>query len=419
MFALEEKGSDVKTEVIAGLTTFMTMAYVIIVHPSIMQAAGMPQEAMTVVTALVTGIFTIFMGLYTNLPFALAPAMGSNAFMAYTLVAGGVATWQQALAMVFISGIVFILLTVMGLREVIVEMVPASIKFSIGSAVGLFIAQLGFSNAGFLAFENGMLSLADITGAGTILAIIGFIIIICLMALEIKGALFWGIIATSIIGIPLGVTNIPDSLISLPPSIGPIAGKLDIVGALKFSFIPLMFVFFSGDFFSTMGTLLGVSGKAGFLDEEGNLPEIQKPFLVDGLATAIGALMGTSTVTTYIESASGVEEGGRTGLTAIVTGIAFLLMIFFTPVATMIPEQATAPALILIGLLMMPAIQNINFNDFTESLPAFITIIFTAYTFNLANGISLGILSYVLVKLVSGRKEDIPQGLYWLCIPLL
>ncbi|MGM0603866.1 MAG: NCS2 family permease [Bacillota bacterium] len=417
-FALEANNTDVKTEVLAGLTTFMTMAYVIIVHPSIMSAAGMPVGAMTVVTALVTGIFTLFMGLYTNLPYALAPAMGSNAFMAYTLVASGLTTWQQALAMVFISGITFIILTVLGFREVIVEMVPTSIKTSIGAAIGLFIAQLGFSSAGFMDFQNGLLTAGNIKTPGAILAIIGFFLIASLMALKVKGALFWGIIATTIIGIPMGITQIPDTFISMPPSIAPIAFKLDISGALKFSFIPLMFVFFSGDFFSTMGTLLGVSAKAGFLDEDGNLPNIEKPFLVDGIATTVGALMGTSTVTTYVESAAGVEEGGRTGLTAVVTAAAFFLMIFLTPLAAIIPGQATAPALILIGLMMMPAIKEIDFDDITESLPAFVTVIFTAYTFNLANGISLGIISYVLIKLVSGRKDEIPVGLYFLCIPL-
>ena len=418
-FSMEELGTDVKTEVLAGLTTFMTMAYVVIVHPSIMEGAGMPVEAMTVVTALVTGVFTIIMGLYTNLPFALAPAMGSNAFMAYTLVAAGVVNWQQGLGMVFISGIAFILLTVLGLRKIIVDMVPSSIKFSIGAAVGLFIAQLGFSNAGFLDFDAGLLALGDITETGTILSIIGLFILMSLMVLDIKGGLFIGIIVTSLIGIPMGVTPLPDSLVSLPPSISPIAGELDVLGALRFSFIPLMFVFFSGDFFSTMGTLLGVANQADMLDEDGNLPEIEKPFLVDGLATTVGAFLGTTTVTTYIESASGVEEGGRSGLTAIVTGLSFLLVIFFTPIVQVIPEEATAPALILIGLLMMPAIKKINFDDFTESLPAFITVMFTAYTFNLANGISLGIITYVFVKLVAGRKEEIPLGLYFLCIPLL
>ena len=304
------------------------MAYVVIVHPSIMQAAGMPAEAMTVVTALVASIFTILMAFYTNRPFALAPAMGSNAFFAYTIVATGMATWQQALGMVFISGIVFLLLTLLGLREAIVNLVPRSIKLSVGAAVGLFIAQLGFSNAGLVTTGRNLLTIGDIKTPTALLAIAGFFIIATLMALKIRGALLWGILITTVIGIPMGITEIPSSLISAPPSIAPRAMQLDILGSLKLVFIPLMFTFFAGDFFSTMGTLLGVGGKAGLLDENGDLPDIQKPFLVDALATTVGSLLGTSTVTTYIESAAGVEEGGRTGLTALVTGIIFALMIF-------------------------------------------------------------------------------------------
>ncbi|MFP4200577.1 MAG: NCS2 family permease, partial [Clostridia bacterium] len=385
-----------------------------------LSGAGMPTEPLVVVTAAITAASTILMAFYTNRPFALAPAMGSNAFFAYSIVATGNATWQQALGMVFISGIVFLLLTLLGLREAIVNLVPRSIKVSVGAAVGLFIAELGFSNAGLIsASDNGLLGIGDLQQPEAILAIIGFFLIATLMALKIKGALLWGILGTTVIGIPMGITEIPSNLVSMPPSISSIAFELDIMGALKLAFIPLIFTFFAGDFFSTMGTLLGVGGKAGLLDEHGDLPGIERPFLVDALATTVGALMGTSTVTTYIESASGVEEGGRTGLTALVTGIVFALMIFFTPLAAMIPGAATAPALILIGLLMMPAITSIDFDDFTEALPAFITIVFTAFTFNLANGISLGIITYVLVKLLSGRVSEIPVGLYFLCLPLL
>ncbi|MFO7941953.1 MAG: NCS2 family permease [Bacillota bacterium] len=419
-FRLSEHKTDFNTEILAGLVTFMTMAYVVIVHPAILSGAGMPTEPLVVVTAIITAASTILMAFYTNRPFALAPAMGSNAFFAYSIVATGHATWQQALGMVFISGIVFLLLTLLGLREAIVNLVPRSIKVSVGAAVGLFIAELGFSNAGLItASDNGLLGIGDLQQPEAILAIIGFFLIATLMALKIKGALLWGILATTAIGIPMGITQLPSNLISAPPSISSIAMQLDVMGALKLAFIPLIFTFFAGDFFSTMGTLLGVGGKAGLLDENGDLPGIERPFLVDALATTAGSLMGTSTVTTYIESAAGVEEGGRTGLTALVAGIAFALMVFFTPVAAMIPGAATAPALILIGLLMMPAINSIDFDDFTEALPAFITIVFTAFTFNLANGISLGIITYVLVKLLSGRVSEIPVGLYFLCLPLL
>ena len=418
-FHLSEHNTNVNTEILAGLVTFMTMAYVVIVHPAILSGAGMPLEPLVVVTAIIAAASTIVMAFYTNRPFALAPAMGSNAFFAYSIVATGQATWQQALGMVFISGIVFLILTLLGLREAIVNLVPRSIKVSVGAAVGLFIAQLGFSNAGLVTASNNLLGIGDIKQPEAILAIIGFFLIATLMALKIKGALLWGILGTTIIGFPMGITEIPTEFVSAPPSISSIAFELDILGSLKLVFIPLMFTFFAGDFFSTMGTLLGVGGKAGLLDENGDLPGIERPFLVDALATTVGSLLGTSTVTTYIESASGVEEGGRTGLTALVAGLAFALMIFFTPIARIIPGAATAPALILIGLLMMPAITSIDFEDFTEALPAFITIVFTAFTFNLANGISLGIITYVLVKFLSGRRAEIPVGLYFLCIPLL
>ena len=301
LFHLSEYDTDVRTEISAGITTFMTMAYVMIVHPSIMAAAGMPVAEMAVVTAITSGLFTLMMGLYANRPFALAPAMGSNVFFASTLVAGGIATWQQALGMVFISGMTFVALTVLGFREMIVKTIPKCIKVSIGAALGLFIAQLGMKNAGWMVAQ-GSLAIGDLTTPGAILAMIGFVIIAVMMSRGVKGALLWGILLTSAIGIPMGVTQLPTKIISLPPSIAPIAFKLDILGTLKLSFVPAMFIFFTGDFFSTLGTVLGVGGKAG-LDENGDLPGIEKPFLVDALGTVVGALLGTSTVTTYVESA--------------------------------------------------------------------------------------------------------------------
>ncbi len=418
-FKLEEHGTDIKTEIAAGLTTFMTMAYILIVHPKIMADAGMPLEAVTVSTALISGIITLFMAFYTNLPFALAPSMGSNAFLAYTLVAGGILTWQQGLTLVLISGIIFVLLTVLGLREVIVEMLPRTIKIAMGPAVGLFIAQLGFKNAGMITAVNGQLKIGDLSSPGAILAIIGILLSAALMAHKVKGALLWGILATTLIGIPMGITKLPQQIFSLPPSIAPISFKLDFSGVLKLSFIPLIFTFLVGDFFSTLGTLLGVSAKAGMLDENGNLPHIEKPFLVDAIGTVVGAIFGLTTITTFVESASGVEEGGRTGLTSLVTGLAFLAMVFLVPVALIIPTEATAATLILIGLLMISAVQQVDFKDFTEALPAFITMLFAAYTFSLSNGISAGILTYVFIKIVTGRAKEIHWGLYLLCIPLI
>ncbi|WP_288221977.1 NCS2 family permease [uncultured Clostridium sp.] len=419
IFKFKERNTNIKTEVTAGITTFMTMAYILVLQPMFMSAAGMDVGAVTVVTAILSAVFSIFMGIYTNLPFALAPAMGSNAFFAYTLVAGGVVNWETGLGMVFISGVIFILLTIFGLREVIVNLIPKNIKYAIGVAVGFYIVLLGFKNGGLMSLEGGSIAMGDVKSPGVLLTIIGLVIVVFLQARKIKGGVLIAIILTTIIGIPMGITNVPESLVTMPPSIAPIAFKLDVMAALKWSFFPLMFTFFVGDFFSTLGTLLGVSAKANLLDENGDLPEINKPFLVDAIATVVGALFGSTVVTTYIESAAGVEEGGRTGFTAVVAGICFALTIFITPIAGMIPSEATAPALILIGLLMITGIKNIEFNDFTEAFPAFATITFTAFTSSISNGISIGIISYVVTKVMAGRFKDLNIGIYILAIPLI
>ncbi|NLY37534.1 MAG: NCS2 family permease [Tissierellia bacterium] len=419
LFNFESRNTTIKTEITAGITTFMTMAYILVLQPMFMSSTGMDIGAVTVVTALLAAVFSIFMGFYTNLPFALAPAMGSNAFFAYTLVAGGIVNWQTGLGMVFISGMAFVLLTILGLREVIVKLIPKNIKYAIGVAVGFYIVLLGFKNSGLMNLANGSITMGNVKSPGVLLTIIGLGLIVFLQARKIKGGVLIAIILTTIIGIPMGITVVPESLISLPPSIEPIAFKLDILGALKWSFFPLMFTFFVGDFFSTLGTLLGVSAKADLLDEEGNLPNINKPFLVDAIATVVGSLFGSTVVTTYIESAAGVEEGGRTGFTAVVAGICFALTVFITPVARMIPSQATAPALILIGLLMISGIKNIEFEDFTEAFPAFATIVFTAYTSSISNGISIGIIAYMVTKVMAGRYKDLNWGIYLLSIPLI
>lgn len=419
IFKFQERNTNVRTEITAGITTFMTMAYILVLQPMFMGAAGMDVGAVTVVTAILSAVFSIFMGVYTNLPFALAPAMGSNAFFAYTLVAGGIVNWETGLGMVFISGVIFILLTVLGLREVIVNLIPKNIKYAIGVAVGFYIVLLGFKNGGLMSLDGGSISIGDVKSPGVLLTIIGLVLVVFLQARKVKGGVLIAIILTTIIGIPMGITNVPESLVTMPPSIEPIAFKLDIMAALKWSFFPLMFTFFVGDFFSTLGTLLGVSAKANLLDEEGNLPNINKPFLVDAIATVVGALFGSTVVTTYIESASGVEEGGRTGFTAVVAGVCFALTVFITPIAGMIPSEATAPALILIGLLMITAVKNIEFDDFTEAFPAFATIVFTAFTSSISNGISIGIISYMITKVMAGRFKDLNWGIYILSIPLI
>ncbi|WP_136607259.1 NCS2 family permease [Paenibacillus dokdonensis] len=422
-FKLSQYNTNVKTEIIAGLTTFVTMAYIIVVQPDLMKAAGMDQGAVMVTVLIASGLFSIIMGLYAKRPFAVAPGMGGNAFFAYSIVAAGLATWQQGLGMIFISGVLFLLLTFLGLRETISHIIPKNIKHAIGAAVGLFIIGTGFSNAKLIVQnKTGTLTLGSLHSPTVLLSVIGLVIIIGLMARKLKAAVFIGILITSIIGIPMGITKLPHSfgdLFSLPPNPSSIMFQADIPGALKLAFFPLLFTFFTGEFFSTMGTVLGVGAKANLLDKDGNLPDIKKPFIVDGVATVGGALMGQTTITTYIESASGVEAGGRTGLTAVTTGIVFLLALFITPIILLIPSAATAPALIVIGLSMLATLKNINMDEWEESLPALLTVIAAGLTFSLANGIVFGILSYVVIKVFLGKFRDIHIGLWILCVPLV
>lgn len=418
-FKLSENNTSVTTEITGGITTFMTMAYILIVQPMFMSAAGMETGAVTIVTAVLSGVFSIIMGLYTNRPFAMAPAMGGNAFLAYTLVASGSVTWEVGMGMVFLSGIGFLLLTIFGLREVIVAAIPRNLKFAIGVSVGFFIAMVGFKNGNIMSISNGTIAMGSLANPNTILSLIGLVITIALVLNRVRGGVLIGILTTTLIGIPMGVTQIPTSFFSMPPSIMPIAFKLDIMGSLKLAFFPLIFTFFVGDFFSTLGTLLGVSAKANLLDEDGNLPEIDKPFLVDSIATIFGAILGSTTITTFLESAAGVEEGGRTGLTAITTGICFLLTIFITPIVYIIPSAATAPALIFIGILMMTSMKYIDMDEMTEFVPAVITIMFTVFTDNMATGMSAGILSHVIVKILTGKFRELNKPILILTLPLI
>jgi len=415
-FKILERGSTIKTEIGAGLTTFMTMAYILIVHPMIMKIAGMPMESVFTVTALMGCVITLLMGIYANLPFALAPAMGTNAFFSITLVATGAVTWQQGLAMNFISGVVFLVLSMFGFRELIVKFLPKSLKLGIGAVVGIFLIELGFKSGGIFKITDNGLALGDLTSNVAIVAIIGIVVTSILVANKIKFDMLLGIFITTIIGIPFGVTHLPDSFISLPASIRPIAFHLDFTDMLSIKVLPILFVFFVGDFFSTLGTLLGVSEKAGLLDENGDLPDIQKPFLVDALGTVTGALLGTTTITTFIESASGVGAGGKTGLTAITTGILFFFALFFSPIALLIPAAATAPVLIIMGIIMLECMRNIDYDDFTEFFPVFFMIVFTAFTNSISNGVGSGIISYVLIKVGTRRHKEVGIGLYILAL---
>lgn len=411
-FNISERNSSIKVELGAGLATFMTMSYILIVHPLIMKGAGMPMNEVFTVTALMSFIFTFLMGIYAKLPFALAPAMGSNAFLAMTLVGSGAVTWQQGLAMNFVSGVIFLVFSIFGIREIIVKFLPKSLKLGIGATVGIFLIELGFKNGGLMKVANGSISIGDIGSPAAITAICGIFVTAILSARRVKCDMLLGIVIATIIGIPLGITKIPESIVALPSGISNIAFKLDFSNILSIKVLPILFVFFVGDFFSTLGTLLGVSEKAGLLDENGDLPEIQKPFLVDALGTVVGAVSGTTTITTFVESAAGVGAGGRTGLTAIFTSIFFFFSLFLSPLALMVPAAATAPALIIMGTLMLGGMRNIEYDNFTESFPVFFMVVVTAFTNSISNGVGAGIIAYVLVKVGAGKYKDISLGLY-------
>ncbi|KKM10407.1 guanine permease [Clostridiales bacterium PH28_bin88] len=409
-FRLSENKTNVRTEVMAGITTFMTMAYIIFVNPEILGAAGMPVGAVFVATAVSAAFGTLLMGLLANYPFALAPGMGLNAFFAFT-VAAKLGSWQAALAAVFISGIIFLILTLTKAREAIVNSIPMTLKLAVSAGIGLFIALIGFKNAGIVvAYEPTLVALGDFGDPKVLLAALGLLITGALVVWRVKGSLLWGILVTTIVGIPLGVTNIENfRLVSMPPSVSDTFGAFapSLKDILTYGIIPIVFAFTFVDLFDTIGTLTGVATKAGMLDEQGRLPRANRALLADSLATVFGAVMGTSTVTTYIESASGVAEGGRTGLTSIVVAVLFIIALFFSPLVGVIPAQATAPILIIVGIFMMEPIMRIDFTDYLEGIPAFLAIVMMPFAFSIAEGIVFGVLAYTLLRLLAGKAKEI------------
>lgn len=411
-FKLKENNTTVKTEVLAGITTFMTMAYILAVNPDILSATGMDKGAVFTATALSALIATLVMALYAKLPFALAPGMGLNAFFAFTVVLGMGHSWQFALTAVFIEGIIFILLTVFNIREMIVNSIPINIKHAISVGIGLFIAFIGLKTAGIIVSDPAtFVALGDITdiagNGGALVALLTLVITGVLLAMKIKGALLFGIIIGAAIGLPFGVTTLPSSMELTPPSLSPIFMKFEWTQVLTMDMLMVVFTFLFVDMFDTVGTLIGVSSKANMLDKEGRVPRVKQALMADAVGTTVGAMLGTSTVTTYVESASGVSEGGRTGLTALTTAGLFLLALFLSPLFLMVPGAATAPALILVGAMMMTPVKNINFDDFTESIPVFLTIIMMPLTYSIAEGILFGVLSYVILKALTGKFKDI------------
>ncbi len=412
LFQLKENRTTVKTEIIAGITTFMTMAYILAVNPDILSATGMDKGAVFVATALAAALATLVMAFVANLPFALAPGMGLNAFFAFGVVIGMGHTWQFALTAVFIEGLIFIGLTAFNIREMIINSIPHSMKKAISVGIGLFIAFIGLKNAGIVVNHDATLvSLGDVKSASAIVGIIGIILTGVLLAKHVKGAILIGLLGSTIIGIPFGITHLPETLDLSIPSMSPIFLKFDWEwiksGDGIMQMVVVVFTFLFVDMFDTIGTLIGVTTKANMITKDGKIPRAKQALFADSIGTTFGALFGTSTVTTYVESASGVAEGGRTGLTALTTAILFLLALFISPIFLMVPAAATAPALVLVGVMMMSPVKEIDFEDFTEAIPAFFTLIMMPLTYSIADGIFFGIISYVLLKVLSGKYKDV------------
>jgi len=409
LFHLKQHKTTVRVEVIAGITTFMTMAYILAVNPDFLSQTGMDKNALFTATALASAVATLIMAFGANLPFALAPGMGLNAFFAFTVVLGMGYSWQFALTAVFIEGLIFVILTIFNIREAIVNSIPINLKHAISTGIGLFIAFIGLSNAGIIVDDPATLvAIGKMNDPGVIVAWIGLLSIGVMLAFRVKGALLFGIILSTVIGLPLGVTQLPEgNWVDTPPSIMPIIGKFNFSDVFSFDMLLVLFTFLFIDMFDTVGTLVGVCSKANMLDKKGNIPKVKKALFADAIGTTVGAFLGTSTVTTYVESASGVAVGGRTGLTALTVAILFLIALLFAPIFIMIPSVATAPALIVVGLFMMSPIKKIDFDDFTESLPAFLTIIIMPLAYSIAEGIAYGMVAYVLLKLITGRFKDL------------
>jgi AGZA family xanthine/uracil permease-like MFS transporter len=404
-FKLKERKTTVKTEVMAGITTFLTMAYILAVNPGILSDAGMDFSKVFAATAIASAIATLVMALLANLPFALAPGMGLNAFLAYTVVLGMGYSWQFALTAVFVEGIIFLILTAVNIREAIVNSIPANLKRAIGVGIGLFIAFIGMQNAGIIVDGATLVSLnADWFKGAPGLAMIGLVITGILLAYKVNGALLIGIVVTTIIGIPFGITKYAGGSF-VPPT--PYFFPFEFTNILSIDFIVIMFTFLFVDMFDTVGTLIGCATKADMIQSDGSIPNCKEALFADAIGTTVGAMLGTSTVTTFVESSSGVVEGGRTGLTALVVAILFALSLFLEPLFGSIPSAATAPALIIVGVMMMSPVKDIEWNEMTEAIPAFLTIIFMIVAYSIADGIMFGILSFVLLKLFTKKSKEV------------
>ncbi|MDD3219352.1 MAG: NCS2 family permease [Lachnospiraceae bacterium] len=412
-FQLSKFGTNVKTELLAGLTTFVTMAYVLATVPNILNGAGMDKHAVLTIMVMLIIITSCAMALYTNRPFALAPGLGSVGIVASMIANEGIAM-PVAAGIIFWSGVLFIIISFFGLREAVVRVIPVSLKHAVSAGIGLFIALLGAKGCGLIVAnaDKNTLAFGELNSASVIVCVIGFVILLVMKVRNVPGGMILTILVTTLIGIPFGITKLPESIVSLPSNIGKQFMNIDFLGALNFAYIPFLIALFVPDFFSTFGTVLGVGAKAGYLDKDGNLPGIDRCFKVDAVATSFGALFCMPSMTTYLESSAGVEAGGKTGLTVVFTSIFFALALFFAPLALIIPSAATAPVLIYIGINMLGGMKNINFSDITEYIPAFICITFTIFANNIANGICVALPAYVIMKIASGKIKEISPTMY-------
>ena len=411
LLGFNPKSMQLKTEILAGLTTFLTMSYILAVNPSILSVTGMDKGAVFTATAVASFIATLIMSTWAKLPFALAPGMGLNDFFAFTVCLGMGNTWEFALTAVLIEGILFILLTLSNLREAILNAIPNSLKSAIGAGIGLFIAFIGLQNAGVITNNDATLvTLGNITSGSPLLALIGLAITSVLLIKKVKGSMLWGILATMLIGVPMGITEY-NGIISAPPSLAPVFFKFDFTEVfttkMAFTVFTLLFI----DMFDTIGTLVGVSNKAGMM-ENGKIPHVKEAFMADAIGTTVGAMLGTNTVSTYVESASGIAQGGRSGITSFVTALCFAVALLFAPLFLSIPSAATCPILVLVGLFMMSPIKEIDLDDYTESVPAFICIIMIPMAYSISDGIVLGLISYVLTNLLCGKFKKISITMY-------
>jgi len=418
-FKLHERDTRVKTECLAGITGFLAAAYLLVVIPGLLATGGIDKGAATTGVILVFVLGSLLMAFYANLPFMVGPGIGGSVLVGITLAGDGI-SWPVALGIACWSGILFFVMTVFGLREVVTRSVPQSIKLGLTASIGIFVALLGFRNAGLVLAnaKTHALALGDFTAPGALIALLGLLVAVGLQARKIPGAILWAILLSTLVGIPFGITHLPHQWLALPYSVSPLLGKVDLIGAINIAFLPFLFIFFASEFFSTMGTTLAVGGEAGLLDEQGNMQHINRPFMVDSIAAALGPIVGIPAATALIESAAAAEAGGKTGLTALAAAVMFLLMLLFTPIALMIPKEATAPALILIGLNMFSGLRKVDLANFTDGLPVLMMVMITLISNSFGTGIAGGLLFYIIIKVVAGKAREVPLGLYILAIPL-